>query len=173
MKADLVRVAYKSMLVLLSMALPVAVVAQSPEGLEVGDVEYFNLTDSPVSGPVEMIVNSNHPVAGQNTFTDVFLVVRNHSNTGTVSVNIDLDLIYADGVEVQPFHLGADRVHILGPNQGVAFFIFFAVPADAPLGTATFRAEARVGRVTGDDDGHRRNDNPMVATDSVRFEVVP
>jgi len=142
------------------------------EGLEVGPVEYFAMTDSPYSGPVEMNVQSAHPVAAQGSFTDVFLVVQNHSNVDTVSVNIELELVYADGRPVRPFHLGADRIHTLGPDEGVGFLIFFVVPEDAPVGEATFRAKARVGR-TGQDDGHRDNPNPMIATDAVTFEVVP
>ncbi len=145
----------------------------SPEGLEVGPIQRFTLTDSPFSGPVETLVFSEHPTAGRGTLTDVFLVVQNHSNDATVTVNIDLDLLYADGNEVQPFHLGQDREHTLGPDEGVGFIIFWQVPADAPLGTATFRVEARVGRVTGSDEGHSENPNPMVASDAVEFEVVP
>jgi hypothetical protein len=76
-------------------------------------------------------------------------------------------------VEVQPFHLGQDRQHTLGPDEGVGFFIFFVVPADAPLGTATFGVNALVGAVIGGDDGHGQNPNPMVASDSVQFEVLP
>lgn len=147
--------------------------ADPPEGLEVGQVQYFPIGDSPFSGPVETLVNTNHPTAARGTLTDVFLVVQNHSNEATVSVNIDLDLRYADGVEVQPFHLGQDRQHTLGPDEGVGFFIFFVVPADAPLGTATFGVNALVGAVIGGDDGHGQNPNPMVASDSVQFEVLP
>ncbi len=150
-----------------------AAASEPPEGLEKGPSEYFNLTDSPFSGPVEVIVNTNHPTAARGSFTDVFIVVRNHSNEADVSVNIDLDLRYADGRRVRPFHLGADRIQLLGPDQGVAFFIFFVVPPDAPLGTATFRVDGRVGRVTGTDDDHSQNENPMVASDSVEFEVTP
>jgi len=147
--------------------------ATPPEGLETGPIQYFPIGDSPFSGPVETLVNTNHPTAARGTLTDVFLVVQNHSNEATVSVNIDLELRYADGVEVQPFHLGQDRQHTLGPDEGVGFFVFFVVPVDAPLGTATFRVNALVGRVSGGDDGHRENPNPMVASDSVQFEVLP
>jgi len=147
--------------------------ADSPEGLEVGQIQYFPIGDSPFSGPVEALVNTNHRTAARGTLTDVFLVVQNHANEATVSVNIDLELRYADGLEVQPFHLGQLRQHMLGPDEGVGFFVFFVVPADAPLGPATFGVNALVGRATGRDDGHSENPNPMVASDSVRFEVVP
>jgi len=144
-----------------------------PEGLEVGPIQYFPIGDSPFSGPVEVIANTNHPTAARGTLADVFLAVQNHSNDATVSVNIDLDLRYADGVDVVPFHLGEVRQHTLGPDEGVGFFIFFQVPVDAPLGTATFGVNAVVGRVTGGDDRHSDNPNPMVASDSVEFEVLP
>jgi len=147
--------------------------AEEPEGLGVGPIQYFPIGDSPFSGPVETLVNTNHPTAARGTLTDVFLVVQNHSNEATVSVNIDLDLQYADGVPVRPFHLSQNREHTLGPDEGVGFFIFFVVPVDAPLGTATFGVNALVGRVTGGDDGHSENPNPMVASDSVQFEVIP
>lgn len=159
-----------SLLFLLS---SLSVSAEAPEGLETGPMEYFDLTDSPFSGPVEIIVDSNHPTASRGSFTDVFLLVRNHDNDGTVSVVIDLDLRYADGASVRPFHLGQDRVHTLGPDSGVGFFIFFAIAPDAPLGAATFEATARVARITGTDNNHANNDNPMRAVDSVTFEVVP
>ena len=89
------------------------------------------------------------------------------------SQNIGLELLWSDGSQVRPFDLGEARAHTLGPNEGVGFRVFFAVPEDAPLGTAVFRASARVGRVSGDDDGHRANPNPMVATDFIEFEVIP
>ena len=54
----------------------------------------------------------------------------------------------------------------------MGFTIFSVVPEDAPLGTATFRASARAGRVTGGDDGHHENPNPMIASDVIEFEVV-
>jgi len=153
---------------------PLAAVANPAEGLEVGPIQYFNLDNSPFSGPVETIVNSNFPTAARGGFSEVFLAVQNHSNESTVSVNIELDLRYADGVTVRPFHLGQDRAHILGPDQGVGFRVFFVVPADAPLGTATFRVNARVGLISGgQDQGHADNPNPMVAPDSVQFDVVP
>ena len=165
----------KTMVLLLLVALlPAAAAAEPPEGLETGPIEYFDMLDSPVSGPVETFVNSSFPTASRGGFTEVFLVVQNHSNESTVSINIELDLRYADGVAVRPFHLGQDRAHILGPDQGVGFRVFFAVPADAPLGQATFRVNARVGRVSGGEgEGHKDNTNPMVASDSVQFEVVP
>ena len=143
---------------------------RSPEGLQVGTVQYFPIGDSPYSGPVEAIVNTNHLTAARGTLTDVFLVVQNHSNTATVTVNLDLDLRYADGVRVQPFDLGQLRTYTLGPDQGVGFYVFFVVPNTAPLGTARFRMNALVGRLSG---GETRSENPMVATDSVEFEVVP
>ena len=154
--------------------LPAAAFADPAEGLETGPIEYFNVENSPFSGPVEMVVNTNFPTAVRGGFTEVFLAVQNHSNESTVSVNIELDLRYADGKPVRPFHLGQARAHILGPDQGVGFRIFFAVPADAPLGTATFRANARIGRVSGGaGEGHKDNPNPMVASDAVQFDVVP
>jgi hypothetical protein len=147
--------------------------AENMEGLSVGPIEYHGLTDSPVSGSVEMFVVSNHPTATRGSFTEVFLVVKNHSNDATVSVNIELELKFADGQPVRPFHLGRDRIHTLGPDEGVGFFLYFAVPEDAELGTASFAASARIGRVTGGDDGHAQNTNPMIASDSIEFEVVP
>lgn len=163
-----------SVILALMTLLPAAAVAEPAEGLETGPIEYFNMYDSPVSGPVETFVTTSFPTAVRGGFSEVFLVVQNHSNASTVSINIELDLRYADGAAVRPFHLGEARAHTLGPDQGVGFRIFFAVPADAALGTATFRVNARVGRVTGGDgEGHRDNPNPMVASDSVQFEVVP
>lgn len=148
-----------------------AVAQDGAEGLQAGTIEYFTMSDSPYSGPVETIVNSAHPAVYQGSFTDVFLVVQNHSNVDTVTVNIELELAYADGRPVRPFHLGADRIHTLGPDEGVGFLVFFEVPADAAVGTATFRAKARVGRTGA--DGHADNPNPMIAEDGVEFEVVP
>lgn len=158
----------------LCLIVPAVAVAAGPvnEGLETDTAQYFALTDSPISGPVEMFVQSNHPYVQQGTFTDVALLVKNHSNEATVSIVIDLDLVYADGRSVQPFHLGQERVHTLGTDEGVGFMVFFVVPPDAPLGAGTFRASARVARVTGDDDGHADNPNPMIASDSFEFEVV-
>jgi hypothetical protein len=143
------------------------------EGLEVGPVQYYTLTDSPVSGPVEMFVSSNHPTASLGTFSEVFLLVQNHSNDATVSINIDLELVFADGQPVHPFNLGRDRLQTLGPDEGVGFFVYFSVPQDTELGKGTFGASARVTRVSGGNDGHRENPNPMVASDSVSFEVIP
>jgi hypothetical protein len=147
--------------------------ARDAEGLRVGPVEYYSLMDSPVSGPVEVAVVSNHPTASRGSFTEVFFVVQNHSNTATVSVDIELELTFADGRPVRPFHLGRDRIHTLGPDEGVGYFIFFAVPEDAALGQATFAANARIGRVTGGSDGHRENPNPMIASAFIQFVVVP
>jgi hypothetical protein len=141
-------------------------------GVEVGPLQYYMMADSPVSGPVETFVISNHPVVYPDSLSEVQLAVENNSNDATVTINIDLDLVYADGKPVEPFHLGMNRSHTLGPNEGVAFRVYFAVPTDAPLGHATFRASARIGRVTGDPNGHPANPNPMIATDSIEFEVV-
>jgi hypothetical protein len=88
-------------------------------------------------------------------------------------VVIDLDLRYADGNRVLPFHLGSEREQTLLPDEGVGFFIFWQIPAEAPLGTASFTVNARVTRLSGGSDGHNDNENPMVATDSVSFEVLP
>lgn len=147
--------------------------AQSDEGLGVRDLQHFDLTSSPFSGPVEVLVNSMHPTVARGSLTDVFVVVQNHSNDTTASVAIDLDLVYADGAEVQPFHLGAERAQTLGPDQGVGFFLFWQIPQNAPLGTGHLRVSAIVGRLSGGDDSHADNQNPMIASDSVNFDVVP
>jgi len=147
--------------------------AQSDEGLGVRDLQYFDLANSPYSGPVEVLVNSMHPTVARGSFTDVFVVVQNHSNETTASVAIDLELVYADGVRVRPFHLGAERTQTLGPDQGMGFYIFWQIPSDAPLGSGHFAVRAIVGRLSGGDDSHADNTNPMVAEDSVNFDVVP
>ena len=136
-------------LVVALLAVSTVSAASDAEGLQVGPVEYYPLMDSPVSGPVEVAVVSNHPTASRGTFTEVFFVVQNHSNDATVSVEIELELSFADGRPVRPFHLGRDRVHTLGPDEGVGFFIFFAVPEDAALGQATFAANGRGCRLGG------------------------
>jgi hypothetical protein len=163
----------RTVLIVIIACLPLFAVAQQSEGLEVGPVDYFNITDSPFSGPVETLVFSSHPTVKRGTGTDVFVVVQNHSNEATVTVNIGLELEWADGSQKHPFHLGQDRQHTLGPNEGVGFIIFYAVPDDAPLGASVFRTNAQVGRVTGVADGHRENPNPMIASDFANFEVVP
>ena len=162
----------KVLIVLFIAGLPFLAAAQGSDALEIGPIDYFTMSDSPFSGPVETQVFSSHPIAGRGTGTDVFMVVQNHSNDATVSVNLGLELEWSDGSFKRPFHLGQDRIHILGPNEGVGFVIFYAIPGDAPLGTTVFRAKALVGRVTGDDDDHRVNQNPMVAVDFAEFEVV-
>lgn len=146
---------------------------EQPEGLTIGEIQQFTLNNDPFSGPIETQVMTEHPTVSRGTLNDVFFAVLNHSNDTTAEVIIDLDLRYADGVQVQPFHLGADRAQTLGPDEGRLFIIFWQIPADAPLGTATFTVSARVGRLTGGSEGHENNPNPMVATDSVTFEVVP
>jgi hypothetical protein len=144
----------------------------APGGLEIHGFQRYML-DDPLSGPIETIVNTDHATISRGALMDVFVAVQNHSNDTTAGVVIDLDLRYADGALVTPFHLGADREQTLGPDEGVGFFIFWQIPADAPLGTASFTACARVTRLTGGSDGHQGNQNPMVACDSVTFEVTP
>ncbi len=148
-----------------------ALAYEPPAGLGIREFQRFSL-NSPFSGPVETIVMTNHTTVGPGELMDVFVAVQNHSNDTTVGVVIDLDLRYADGVRVEPFHLGSERVQTLGPDEGVGFFIFWFIPPDVPPGTATFEASARVTRWT-DGEGHDDNQNPMVAADSVSFEVLP
>lgn len=143
-----------------------------PQGLQIGEFQRYTL-DSPFSGPVEAIANTDHETVSRGGLMDVFIAVQNHSNDTTAGVVIDLDLRYADGSRVQPFSLGSERVQTLGPDEGVGFFIFWQIPPDAPLGTATFKINAIVTRLTDGGDGHDDNENPMVASDSVSFEVVP
>lgn len=152
---------------------PAVIASEGPAGLAVRDFQRFDLTSSPFSGPVETIVMTDHPIAARGSLTDVFVAVQNHSNDTTVSVVIDLELRYADGAQVLPFHLGVERTQTLGPDEGVGFFIFWQVPADAPLGAAMLAVHARVGRLSGGGDSHADNENPMIASDAVTFEVVP
>ncbi len=168
---DMTKVAW--ILALLLLFVPAAQAQEAPEGLEISQIQQFVLTDSPFSGPIETQVMTEHPTVSRGSLNDVFFAVLNHSNDTTASVVIELDLRYADGVEVQPFHLGAERAQTLGPDEGMLFIIFWQIPADAPLGTATLTVSARVGRLSGGNEGHNDNPNPMVATDSVSFEVVP
>lgn len=142
------------------------------EGLKIRGFQRFQL-NSPFSGPVEAIAMTEHTTISRGALMDVFVAVQNHSNDTTAGVVIDLVLRYADGVRVLPFHLGAERAQTLGPDEGVGFFIFWQIPADAPPGIATFTINARVSRLSGGDEGHDDNENPMIATDSVTFEVVP
>jgi hypothetical protein len=144
----------------------------SPQGLQIEEFQRFTL-DDPFSGPVEAIANTDQETVNRGGLMDVFIAVQNHSNDATVGVVIDLDLRYADGIRVQPFNLGSERVQLLGPDEGIGFFIFWQIPPDAPLGTASFTVNAIVTRLTGGSEDHGGNENPMVASDSVTFDVVP
>lgn len=165
------RKAAASILTLSILLISPALAYEPPHGLSIGDIQRFPL-DDPFSGPIEVIANTDQPTISRGDLMDVFVAVQNHSNDTTAGAVIDLDLRYADGARVQPFDLGSERAQTLGPDEGIGFFIFWQIPADAPLGTATFRITARVTQLTGG-DGHEDFENPMVATDSVSFEVVP
>ena len=141
--------------------------ARAVDGPTIQSIEHFRTSDGPFSRPIEVSANTDHHTVAQGALMEVFLAVENHSSETTVSVNIDIDLKYAEGGRVKPFNLGSDREQILGPNEGVVFFLFFVVPEDAPLGTATFGVDARVVK------GMDGNENPRVASDFVQFEVVP
>jgi hypothetical protein len=161
------------LIALLSIASTAAVpVSQAAPGFRVEGFHHYVLPDSPVSGPVEVIANTHHAEVARGDLMDVFLAVQNHSNDTTVTVVISLSLSYGDGELVIPFNLGAMRTHTLGPDEGVGFFLFWLIPEDAPAGVSTFTVTARVAQLSGG-DAHKNYDNPMVATDSVTFEVLP
>jgi hypothetical protein len=158
--------------IVLAGPLGAVIMSEASPAFRVRGFHHYSLPDSPISGPVEVIANTNHTEVSRGALMDVFLAVQNHSNTATTTVVVSLSLNYGDGELVIPFSLGAMRTHTLGPDEGVGFFIFWVIPEDAPLGTGTFTVTARIAQLSGG-DGHQNYDNPMVAADSVTFEVVP
>lgn len=126
----------------------------------------FAQAGGPVAGPLEVSVQSFTQTAAPGSAVHVGIAVENHAERVSIVTEVRMRVVYADGSvqTIQP-----DAPGVLGPGDGFVQFVFFPVPTDAPMGTATVRFSAVVTQVIGGQpEGLER---PLVASDQATFLV--
>ena len=80
----------------------------------------------------------SYPTAPQNGVNEGEVLINNNT-TGNVRVRMNVKVVYSDGT-VQRLS-GIDDPGTLPPGGGFFLSVYFIIPADAPLGPASFVAE--------------------------------
>ena len=121
----------------------------------------------PFAGPLEVSVQSFTQTVTPGGAVHAGIAIENHASRISLAFELRMRVTYADGSEQT---ILPDNPGVLGPDEGFVQFVFFPVPTDAPLGTATVRFSAVVTQVSGGQpEGLER---PLVAVDQATFEVV-
>ena len=116
--------------------------------------------------PADLISVSAHvtfPTASQGTADEGSCFISNVS-PDPVTVRLDTRVVWSDG-SVQRL-TGISDPGVLNPGDAFELNVFFVVPPDAPLGTATWVCDASAQSLT-----NRRQRENEVAT--ATFDVVP
>lgn len=100
------------------------------------------------------------PSANQGGANEGEVTIMNNTSAD-VRVRLDMRVVYSDGTVQQL--TGISDPGVIAPGGGFIQSVFFVIPADAPLGPASFVAD-----VTASSGGLRENE-----TSSAPFEVVP
>ncbi len=109
---------------------------------------------------VSVSTSVTYPTANQNGANEGTVLINNN-HTADVRVRLDMRVVYSDGTVG---HLtGIPDPGVLPPGGGFFQSVFFVIPPDAPLGTATFVAD-----VVANSGGLQERE-----TSSATFEVVP
>lgn len=113
------------------------------------------------ASPIHATAHAEFETAAQGGFQEVGCLVENVSGE-PVLVQITGTVTYADGRTQTLFRPG--QPILLQPDEAFVLFIFFAIPEDAALGTATFECAVRALGVQG---------GVVTERDTATFEVVP
>lgn len=113
------------------------------------------------ASPIHVTAHAEFETATQGGFQEVGCLVENVSDE-PVLVQITGTVTYADGQTQTLFRPG--QPILLEPDGAFVLFIFFAIPEDAALGTATFECSVRALGVQG---------GVVTERDTATFEVVP
>ena len=108
---------------------------------------------------VQVSTSVTYPSANPGGADEGTVLINNNTNAD-VRVRLDLRVVFSDG-KVQRL-TGVSDPGVLPPGGGFFQSVFFVVPADASLGTATFVAD-----VTASSGGLQERE-----TSSATFEVV-
>lgn len=108
---------------------------------------------------VTVTANVAHPSASANGANEGSVLINNNVNAD-VRVRLDVRVVYSNGA-VQRL-TGISDPGVLPPGGGYVQNVYFVIPPDAPLGTATFIAE-----VSASSSGSSEQE-----TKSATFEVV-
>ena len=115
------------------------------------------------ASPADLVSVSSHvtfPTASPGGANEGSCFVANTSNE-SVRVRLDVRVVYSDGT-VQRLR-GISDPGVLAPGDAYELNVFFVIPQDASLGTATFVCD-----VTAQGQGTRERE-----TASATFDVVP
>lgn len=111
---------------------------------------------------VQAVVEGQFPGPDGGLVVQLEWGVRNISTDAEVTVVLNAYIVYANGLRQQVF---PPEVATLAPADAIIRLGFVIVPDAAGAGTATFYAEARVGRISGGDGSGR------FASDTDTFDV--